>query len=68
LRQDDRIFVIEDSLVALKKVRVVMASDDRAAVRGLDEGTFIVLDPDAGLREGMNAVHLLKRSSSGRAE
>jgi len=68
LRQDDRIFVIEDSLVVLKKVRVVMASDDRAAVRGLDEGTFIVLDPDAGLREGMNAAHLLKRSSSGRAE
>ncbi|MDT9546679.1 MAG: HlyD family efflux transporter periplasmic adaptor subunit [Chlorobium phaeovibrioides] len=68
LRQDDRLFVIEDSLVALRQVRVVMASDDRAAVRGLGEGTFILLDPDAGVREGMDASPLLKQTSSGRVE
>jgi membrane fusion protein (multidrug efflux system) len=65
LREENRVFVIEDSLVALRSVRVAAASGDRAAVRGLPDGSRIVLDPPGGMREGMDATPLLRRTTSG---
>jgi membrane fusion protein (multidrug efflux system) len=53
LRENHRLFAVEDSVLVLKPVQVVAERGDLAIVRGLDDGTKILGQVWAEAREGM---------------
>lgn len=53
LRDEDRIFVVRDSVLTLEAVDVVAAYGQKAIVRGLPEGSVILAESEEGLYEGM---------------
>ena len=53
LRENSRLFAVENSVLVLKPVRVVAEKGDLAIVRGLADGTKILGEVWAEAREGM---------------
>jgi multidrug efflux pump subunit AcrA (membrane-fusion protein) len=53
LKENNRLFAVENSILVLKPVRVVAERGDLAIVRGLADGTKILAEVWAEAREGM---------------
>lgn len=58
LREGEKLFVTDGSLVSLVPVKVLATSGDKAVVRGLEAGMQVVLDPTPGMHDGMKASEL----------
>jgi multidrug efflux pump subunit AcrA (membrane-fusion protein) len=53
VREDQKLFIVKDSILALRTVDVVRFSGDTAIVRGIPDGTKILKEAFPGAYEGM---------------
>ena len=63
IRENNRLFAVENSVLVLKPVRVVAERGDVAIVRGLADGTKILGEVWAEAREGLELPHQQQRSN-----